>query len=128
MEIRVRVVNNKHNLKFKNQYLTRFLIKIQHFISHRTAAYDVLFIQKMKVEYSLLDAWNIIFNNHYSANYMTISTFMAIPSYGVFIVVPSHIQILQSYLKLQLIKVACYVLRVKNNNSWSPLYSFGPWG
>ena len=51
VEIRVRVVNNKHNLKFKNQYLTRFLIKIQHFISRRTAAYDVLFIQKMKVEY-----------------------------------------------------------------------------
>ena len=67
--------------------------------------------------------------------YVTISTFTSVhPSGGggvgvggVGVGVPlSSFQFLQSYHKVSLIKVAWYVLRVKNMHSWSNLYSLGP--
>ena len=52
---------------------------------------------------------------HYLRNYFNIfSLSVLIPS----LIIPSHFQFLQSYLKLSLIKVAWYVLWVKNMHSW----------
>ena len=42
--------------------------------------------------------------------------------------ITSHFQFLQSYHKMSLIKVAWYVLRVKNIHSWSPSDLWSSWG
>ena len=65
--------------------------------------------------------------------YITISTFMSVrPSGvgvgGVGVGVPLSIfKFLLSYQKVSLIKVAWYVLKVKNMHSWAPPDPWGPW-
>ena len=61
--------------------------------------------------------------------YITISTFTSVrPSGGGSIGVPLWIfKFLLSYHKVSLIKVAWYVLRVKDMHSWSPPDLWGPW-
>ena len=61
--------------------------------------------------------------------YITISPFASVrPSGGGGVGVPLLcFQFLQSYYKVSLIKVAWYVLRVKDMHSWSPPDLWGPW-
>ena len=60
--------------------------------------------------------------------YITISTFTSVcPVGGVGGVPLLCFQFLQSYYKVSLIKVAWYVLRVKDMHSWSPPDLWGPW-
>ena len=58
--------------------------------------------------------------------YITISTFTSVRPSGVGVPL-SCFQFLQSYYKVSLIKVAWYVLRVKDMHSWSPPDLWGPW-
>ena len=59
--------------------------------------------------------------------YITISTFTSVRPYGVGGVPLSIFKFLQSYDKVSLIKVAWYVLRVKNMHSRAPPDPWGPW-
>ena len=66
--------------------------------------------------------------------YITISTFTSVRPYGVVRRRPRpgvplpNFQFLQAYEKVSLIKVAWYVLRVKNIHSWSPSDLWSSWG
>ena len=59
--------------------------------------------------------------------YITISTFTSVRPYSVGGVPLSIFKFLQSYDKVSLIKVAWYVLRVKNMHSRAPPDPWGPW-
>ena len=71
---------------------------------------------------------------HNKPIYITISTIMSVRPSGVGVGVGgvggvplSIFKFLQSYYKVSLMKVAWYVLRVKNIHSWVPPDPWGPW-
>ena len=80
-------------------------------------------------------SWQLISINIYLHNYFNIHVCPSLrrPSSSASSSVPSRpvplpsFQFLQAYEKVSLIKVAWYVLRVKNIHSWSPPDPLGPW-
>ena len=69
----------------------------------------------------------VLYLNRNDDIYITISTFTSVRPSGGGGVPLSSFQFLQSYYKVSLIKVAWYVLRVKDMHSWSPPDLWGPW-
>ena len=93
---------------------------------------NTLFVNMISVFILYKNSLDSLLNVPYwHSTYITISTFTPVrPSSvgGVGVGVPlSWYQFLQSYYKVSLIKVAWYVLRVKNMHSWAPPDPWGPW-